>query len=208
MRENSEPPTAQIAVANPGSPLANPTGTDPIANASSQGPAPSPRSSASAAVAAPTGVPTAMATDLPRPAVVAAPGWVSIPISIQVQVFENGRFVGTNDANQIPLAAGRHELELVNEFLHYRGLQRVEVSSGKTVTLRVALPTGTLNLNAAPWAEVTIDGQSVGQTPLGNLQVPIGPHQMVFRHPELGEETRSIVVGAGSSTRVSVTFNK
>jgi hypothetical protein len=158
--------------------------------------------------AVPEQPPSSQATSPARAPALAEPGWVSIPISIQVQVFENGRFVGTNDANKIPLAAGRHELELVNESLHYKAPQRVEIPSGRGATLAVSLPSGTLHLNAVPWAEVLIDGQSAGQTPLGNVQVAIGPHQIAFRHPSLGEQTRSIVVGVGSATRVAVDFSK
>ena len=43
-------------------------------------------------------------------------------------------------------------------------------------------------LNALPWAEVWIDGESIGETPIGKVSVPIGWHEIVFRHPELGEK--------------------
>jgi len=59
-----------------------------------------------------------------------------------------------------------------------------------------------------PWAEVTIDGTSVGETPLGNVSIPIGPHTIVFRHPQLGEETRTVVVNAQAATRISVDLRK
>jgi hypothetical protein len=208
---NSEPRTVQNAVADSGSAVSL-TNSRAESQASVPGPLAAPALGATSAVPSavrePVSAGASQPTDVGRPAVQAAPGWVTIPLSIQVQVFENGRFVGTNDTNQIPIAAGRHQLEFVNESLHYKASQRIEVGSGKVATLKIALPTGTLNLNAAPWAEVTIDGQSVGQTPLGNVQLPIGPHQVVFRHPELGEQTRSIVVGAGSATRISVDFRK
>ena len=66
------------------------------------------------------------------------------------------------------------------------------------------LPNGTVNLNASPWAEVWIDGQRVGETPIGNLSVPIGPHEVVFRHPQFGEKRHAISVtlsGAGAAQR-------
>ena len=42
---------------------------------------------------------------------------------------------------------------------------------GKVANLAVDLPKGVVNLNATPWAEVWIDGQRVGETPIGNLSI-------------------------------------
>jgi hypothetical protein len=51
---------------------------------------------------------------------------------------------------------------------------------------------------------VWIDGQQIGETPLSNVRVPIGSHELVFRHPELGEKPVRAVVTAGAPNRVSV----
>ena len=82
--------------------------------------------------------------------------------------------------------AGRHEFDLVNSAFGYRARRSVEVKPGQIVALAVRPPNGSVSINALPWAEVWIDGTSVGQTPLGNLSVPLGEHEVVFRHPELG----------------------
>jgi len=121
-----------------------------------------------------------------------------------VEVYEGPRFIGINDSSRMALSAGVHRLDLVNDSLRFRASERVEISSGRTTNLRITLPTGTLNVNAAPWADVTIDGKAAGQTPLGNVRVPIGPHQIVFRHPQFGEQTRAVVVTSESRTRVAV----
>jgi serine/threonine-protein kinase len=68
----------------------------------------------------------------------------------------------------------------------------------------IELPKGSVNLNAMPWAEVFIDGKRVGETPIGNLEVPIGPHEIVFRHPQLGEKRHAISVTAAAPVRLSV----
>ena len=67
--------------------------------------------------------------------------------------------------------------------------QTVRVTPGQVFTIRLAWPTGRLAINAVPWAEAFVDGRSVGETPIGNVQVPIGPHQIVLRHPQLGERS-------------------
>ena len=96
------------------------------------------------------------------PVLVEPPGGISITLPIQVQIFEGGRFVGTNDRERVPLAAGRHQLELVNESLGFRSTEAVNVPPGKTVRIAVPLPSGTLNINAQPWGDVQIDGEPAG----------------------------------------------
>jgi serine/threonine-protein kinase len=66
------------------------------------------------------------------------------------------------------------------------------------------MPQGVINVNAAPWAEVFIDGRKVGETPIGNLAVSIGPHELVFRHPQLGEKRQAVSVTLNAPVRVSV----
>jgi hypothetical protein len=135
------------------------------------------------------------------------PGRVLIPLPFQVQVYEGSRFIGLNDG-VLPLSPGSHQLELVNDSLGFRATERVAVSSGRTTRLTATVPSVRVQLNAVPWAEVTIDGTSVGETPLGNVSIPIGPHTIVFRHPQLGEETRTVVVNAQAATRISVDLRK
>jgi hypothetical protein len=50
---------------------------------------------------------------------------------------------------------------------------------------------------------VFIDGNPVGETPIANLALPIGTHQVVFRHPELGERRQTIVVKVDGLLRVT-----
>jgi hypothetical protein len=66
------------------------------------------------------------------------------------------------------------------------------------------LPRAPLSINAIPWAEVFIDGTRVGETPLGNLPQTLGAHEIVFRHPQLGERRLSIVVTTKDKNRISV----
>ena len=131
-------------------------------------------------------------------------GWVSIKVPFTVDVREQGRLIGTSDSDRLMMAAGRHELEFVNETLGYRTTRVVQVSPGKVATVAVELPRGVVNLNALPWAEVWIDGVRVGETPIGNLAVPIGPHEIVFRHPQYGEKRHAVSVTLGAPVRVSV----
>ncbi len=131
-------------------------------------------------------------------------GWLTIKAPFALEIRENGRLLGTTETDRIMMAAGRHDIELVNETLAYRSERTVQVPPGKVATVNLDLPNGAVNLNAAPWAEVWIDGQRVGETPIGNLAVPIGPHEVVFRHPQFGEKRHAISVTLGGPVRLSV----
>jgi hypothetical protein len=121
-----------------------------------------------------------------------------------VEIREKGQMLGTSETDRLMIAAGQHELELVNQPLGYRATRTITVTAGKLVTLTLEIPRGVVNLNASPWAEVFVDGQRVGETPIGNLSMPIGPHEIVFKHPQLGEKRHAVSVTAGVPVRISV----
>jgi len=121
-----------------------------------------------------------------------------------MEIREGGRLVGTTDAERLILVAGRHEIDFVNDTLAYRASRVVVVAPGKVAAISLELPMGVVNLNAAPWAEVWIDGRRVGETPIGNLSVSIGPHEVVFKHPQFGEKHHAISVTLGAPVRLSV----
>jgi hypothetical protein len=131
-------------------------------------------------------------------------GWVSVKSPFRLEIYEEARLLGTTDADRLMLASGRHQLELVNEALGYRTTRVVQVPPGKTLAMTIDVPRGVVNLNATPWAEVWIDGQRAGETPIGNLSVPIGQHEIVFRHPQLGEKRHAVAVTLGAPVRLSV----
>ena len=135
-------------------------------------------------------------------------GWVSVSTPVEVQLFEDGRLIGTSQSDRIMVAAGRHEIAIVNDTLGYSGTQTVQVAPGRVVPLAIELPKGTIALNAVPWAEVWIDGERVGETPIGNLPLVIGPHEIIFRNPELGEERHAVTVTMAGPARLSVDLRK
>ena len=106
------------------------------------------------------------------------------------------------------VSAGHHEIEIVNEPLGYRITRTVQVPAGKVAPIKIEFPKGTIALNAIPWAEVWIDGEKVGETPIGNLAVAIGPHEVVFRNPELGEQRNAVTVTLTAPARLSVDLRK
>jgi hypothetical protein len=173
--------------------------------------APEPTPLAPAAAAVPqTAVPQAAgpkAEAEPAPPPGARFGGIRIASPIDLQVLEGGRLVGST-AGPIATNDGAHTLELVNESLGFRFRQTVQVRPGQMTTVNIAVPNGRVSINAAPWAEVWIDGTAAGQTPLANLSLPIGQHEIVFRHPQLGEQKQTVTVKAEGLTRVSAVLQK
>lgn len=135
---------------------------------------------------------------------VASGGWVSIDAPFEMQVLEDGAVIGTSDASRIMLPVGRHELELRASRFGFRTTATVDVVAGRSVVVPVTVPNGRLSVNAAPWAEVWLDGQALGQTPVANVSVPVGTHQIVWRHPQLGERRESVEVGAEAPVRIGI----
>ena len=175
---------------------------------------------AAAVPGVPTPVPSKPAGDptaTPGPAEPPAPerpvapgprfGAVRISSPIELQVFEGGRLLGSTAA-PIAINEGPHTVELVNESLGYRAQQTVTVRAGQMAGVTVALPNGRLSINAVPWAEVWIDGNAAGQTPIANFALTIGQHEILFRHPQFGEQRQTVVVKVDGLTRVSATLQR
>jgi serine/threonine protein kinase len=135
-------------------------------------------------------------------------GWISVSAPLDVQVFEGGRLIGNNLTDRIMVSAGRHDIEVVNEAVGYRQTRSLQVTAGKVAAVKLEMPQGTISVNAQPWAEVWIDGERVGETPIGNLSVAIGTHSVLFRHPELGEQHHTVLVTLKGPTRLSVDMRK
>jgi hypothetical protein len=131
-------------------------------------------------------------------------GWISVSAPAPLQIFEEGRLVGTSQSDRIMVSVGRHELLMVNEAIGYSQVQVVNVTPGKVSPIKPRWPNGSMSFNAIPWAEVTVNGQQIGETPLANISVPVGTHDVVFRHPELGEKHIRTVVTLAAPAKVSV----
>ena len=138
----------------------------------------------------------------------ASGGWLAIAAPFELRIRENGKSLGSSDVERLMLPAGEHTLELVNESLGYQGKRTVKIEAGKTVSLKIDPPNGALSINAQPWAEVWVDGQRIGETPIGNLARSIGSHEVVLRHPEFGERRETVTITLRQPARLGVDMRK
>jgi hypothetical protein len=137
-----------------------------------------------------------------------AAGWLTVNSPIALDILEGGSIVGTSQSPKIMLPVGRHELRFASPVLGFSDRRVVQVNPGSTAAVRVDLPNAPLNINAQPWAEIWIDGNRIGETPIGNHFVRIGSHEIVLRHPDLGERRQTVTVSLNSPARVSVDMRK
>ncbi len=137
-----------------------------------------------------------------------ATGGLRIVSPIPLRIVEDDKLLGSSATGPIFTAPGVHHLELINDELGFRTRQTVRVTAGRVVPLDVTPPNGSLSVNARPWAQVFVDGRAIGDTPLANVPVPPGEHEVVFRHPQYGERRQKVVVQASTDTRVSVSLTQ
>ncbi len=72
-----------------------------------------------------------------------------------------------------------------------------------TVAPTLIATTGRLLIAPEPWANVSIDGISLGQTPMAPIELEEGPHTVTLTNPDYEDQssTVTIVVGEDSSIR-------
>ena len=75
---------------------------------------------------------------------------------------------------------------------------------GAEVPTTAQASTGTVRIGVKPYAEVFVDGKSVGTTPLGALTLSAGPHTFRLVHPDFQPLQRKLTVRAGESAKLTV----
>ena len=65
---------------------------------------------------------------------------------------------------------------------------------------------GWLRVLPIPWADVTVDGRVVGQTPLAPIALAPGSHSVVLTHPQYRLFTRKVEIRPGETTTIRLDF--
>jgi hypothetical protein len=133
-------------------------------------------------------------------------GGVRISSPVELKVLEGDRVLGSTADGPIVTTSGTHQFDLINTVLGVRIHQSVTIRGGALTPLAITLPMGRLSINAEPWAQVAIDDKPIGDTPLANVSVSVGEHQVLFRNPQLGEHRETVVVRADAPARISTSF--
>jgi hypothetical protein len=86
-------------------------------------------------------------------------------------------------------------------------MQTIDIEPGEITRLNVD-PRGSANINAVPWAEVFIDGEKAGDTPLANVPIRLGVREIVFRNPQFPERKVVMTIKGGKPVTITEDFNK
>jgi len=139
---------------------------------------------------------------------------VSVPLSgsvlvespFEVSVSDGARSLGRTTRGILGVSTGLRRLTFSNTMLNYEETREVEVAAGMLATVTLRPPTGVLNLDADTQAQVLLDGRPLGLTPLANVTVSLGTHEVVFRDSVGGEVRYVIVVALGPAYRLRATL--
>ncbi|PYR62655.1 MAG: hypothetical protein DMF91_05920 [Acidobacteria bacterium] len=135
-------------------------------------------------------------------------GWIAVFAPFELKITEGKHFIGTTESGKLIMPAGRHELLLANAALGYRETRVLDVNPGQTTSLTIEAAEGIVRINAPAGTEVSIDGQRVGITPLGDLHVAIGSREIVCKHPQLGQQRVVTDVTRSAPVELNIDFGK
>jgi hypothetical protein len=136
------------------------------------------------------------------------PGWVAITTPIPVEILERGRLLGASWNGGVRLSPGHHKVRIVNRTGGIDIEQSLDIAPGSTTSVLLEYFSGSVEINAIPSASVQIDGKAVGKTPVVDLQLAQGAHEVVFSHPQFGERRMTINVISGKPLKVSADLRR
>ena len=120
---------------------------------------------------------------------------------------ENGKALGTSE-DQIILSPGQPHAAAGQQGPRLRRRLKRSRSSPARSTKLALDPRGRANINAAPWAEVFIDGEKAGETPLANVAIRLGIREIVFKNPQFPERKVTTTITGNAPATISVDFIK
>ncbi|NJD62029.1 MAG: PEGA domain-containing protein [Deltaproteobacteria bacterium] len=129
------------------------------------------------------------------------------PVGVSVTL-DDGTPLGRTPVN-VDLApwAGR-KIEFRREGYARKSVPADVLSRFKVFRLEMERQLGTIAVvQALPWARVFEEDRYLGDTPLYNLQLPVGPHRLRFSNEPLGvEKVAEVDVQAGINPKVIVSL--
>jgi hypothetical protein len=123
---------------------------------------------------------------------------------IPMDLFSDGRRIGTTEDGQLLLNAGSHKIEFVSERFNFRSMVTLTIRPGQVTAHTLALPSGRVRVTTTPGAEVWIEGERAGVAPLDAMPVTIGTREVVVKDAASGERRQSVEVKNGETTELTM----
>jgi hypothetical protein len=171
-------------------------------------PAP-PRPPPMAAVPAPAPTPSPTPAPVPRPPPTPSKGTLSVDSTPEgAKVLVDGKEVGRTPLAALPVVAGKRVVVLKKRgYVAFREELEVEAGAKRSVEARLKAKPGRLSVvirygGQLSWAEVVLDGRSLGSGPVAERSVQAGRHSVTVRRPGYAMMTKRIRVPPGGHQKV------
>src|SRR5262245_15736029 len=138
------------------------------------------------------------------PIAITGPGFLTAFSRIPMEVYADGKRIGTTEDGQLLIASGTHEIEFVSKRFHYRAVASLTIPAGHVLPYTVALPSSEVHIVTTPGAEVWIEGERMGVAPLETMHVPIGTREVVVRDSSGAEKRQVVEVKLGETIELSL----
>lgn len=127
----------------------------------------------------------------------------TVPTNADVSI--DGEYVGKSPVT-VEITPGNHIVEVTKE--HYLPVQKeITVSGSTTITIRLQPDWGLVNVYSEPsGADVYIDGQLVGTTPLKEFNLTIGTHEVRIVKEDYQEYVTQVEISPGSTKSITATL--
>ena len=99
-------------------------------------------------------------------------------------------------------AGGPSRAEFVNSVIGYRVRREGRRPGGQITVVSIAVPQRHAEYQRHALGCRMDRWHAYGETPLGNLSIVPGEHEIVFRHPQLGERREKIIVRPAGAPRL------
>jgi hypothetical protein len=134
-------------------------------------------------------------------------GWLKVFAPFDIEIADGTRAIRLDERGQAMLTPGPHQMRFANRALGYVETQHVEIKPGEVASLSLSPPPSKLTVTATAPAEVLVDGESAGQTPLTDHPVPLGTHDIVVKS-STGDVRRFGTLVTVKPVRIDVDFSK
>jgi hypothetical protein len=150
-------------------------------------------------------VPVAAPRPDDKPIAITGPGFLTAFSRIPMDVYADGKRIGTTEDGQLLIASGTHQIEFVSERFHYRAVASLTIPAGHVLPYTVALPSSEVHILTTPGAQVWIEGERIGIAPLQPIYVPIGTREIVVKDSAGAEKRQVVEVKLGETIELSLT---
>ncbi len=138
------------------------------------------------------------------PATIPLSGVLEVQSPFEVMVFDKAKALGKVRSGRIQVPAGRRQITFASDELQFEENRDLDVPAGEVLRVALNPPTGMLNFTSDTPREtdVFLDDRPLGPTPLSNVPVSLGTHEVLFRHAKWGDQRYTILVTIGSPARL------